>query len=252
MKEVVKCVILSHKRANKVDTLHTISNCSVCVPESQADDYSHHYPDADIIAHPDSVRGLSPKIRWVHEKFKNVIMFDDDLNAMRRTYVDTAFDEGFVVKDPDLAYDIVQSTAFTAKEAGCVFFGFSNSARPLDYSPMKPYKLSGYGVGGSHGFFEGYKMVIPDDCIAGQDYFLSASNAHFHRKAYINTRYAFTSKEGTFESTGGMSDWRTTETEKRDYYLLKTYFGDAIRRKKTSNMRKSLQNEYERILSIPF
>jgi hypothetical protein len=95
MKEVVKQVILSHKRANKVDTTKTISGCSICVPEAQADEYREHNPDVEIIVHPDSVVGLTPKIRWVYEQFTNVIMFDDDLNAMRRTFVDKEFDEGF-------------------------------------------------------------------------------------------------------------------------------------------------------------
>lgn len=252
MKEIVKLIILSHKRENKVDTLDIISNCSLCVPESQADAYASNYPNVEIIVHPDEVKGLSAKIRWVYERYPNCIMLDDDLNAMRRTYVDKTFNEGFIVKSPDLAYEIIQSTAFTAREAGCVFFGFSNTARPLDFSATKPFKMSGYGVGGSHGFLEGYKMVIPDACISAQDYFLSASNAHFHRKAFINLRYAFTSKEGTFQSTGGMSDWRTMETERHDYFLLKEYFGKAIQRKKSTSMRKSLQNEYERTLRIPY
>jgi len=251
MKEIVKLIILSHKRSNKVDTLDTISNCSLCVPESQVNDYLQFNGDVEIIAHPDSVKGLSSKMRWVHERYPNCIMLDDDLNRMSRTFVDKEFDEKSKV-DRDTAYEIIQSTAFTAKEAGCVFFGFSNTARPVDYSGMRPYKLSGYGVGGSHGFLEGYKMIIPDNCISAQDYFLSASNAYFHRKAFINTRYAFTSKEGTFVSTGGMSEHRTTETERHDYYLLKEYFGNVIQRKKATSMRKSLANEYERILKIPF
>ncbi len=251
MKEIVKPIILSHKRSNKVDTLDTISGCSLCVPESQVDDYARYNHGVEIIPHSDSIIGLSAKMRWVYERYPNCIMLDDDLNRMSRNYVDKEFEEGSKV-DPDTAYDIIQSTAFTAKEAGCVFFGFSNSARPVDYSPMKPYKLTGYGVGGSHGFLEGYNMIIPDNCISGQDYFLSASNAYFHRKAFINLRYAFTSKEGTFTSTGGMSEHRTLETEKSDYWLLKEYFGDVIQRKKATSMRKSLANEYERILRIPF
>lgn len=251
MKEIVKLIILSHKRSNKVDTLDTISNCSLCVPESQVDDYVKYNGGVEMIVHPDSIKGLSAKMRWVHERYPNCVMLDDDLNRMSRTYVDKEFDEGNKV-DMDTAYDIIQSTAFTAKEAGCVFFGFSNTARPVDYSGMKPFKLSGYGVGGSHGFLEGYNMIIPDNCISGQDYFLSASNAYFHRKAFINTRYAFTSKEGTFTSTGGMSEHRTLETEKHDYYLLKEYFGNVIQRKKATSMRNSLANEYERILRIPF
>jgi hypothetical protein len=252
MKEIVKLIILSHKRAGNVDTLSIVSNCSLCVPESQANDYSRFYPDVELIIHPDSVKGLSAKVKWVYERYPNCVQLDDDLNACRRTFVDKTFDEGFAVKDKDLVYDIIQSTAFTAKELGCVYFGFSNTARPLDYSPMKPYYLTGHGVGGSHGFFEGYKMVLPDDCVSGVDYFLSASNAYFHRNCFINRRYAFTSKEGTFESTGGMADFRTTETEKKDYYLLKSYFGNAIQKKKVTNMRKTMQSNYEKVLRIPF
>lgn len=179
-------------------------------------------------------------------------MLDDDLDRCRRTYVDKSFEEGFIVKDKDQVYDIFQSTALTAKELGCVYFGFSNSARPLDFSPMKPYYLTGHGVGGSHGFFEGYKMVLPDDCVSGVDYFLSASNAYFHRRCLINRRYAFTSKESTFMSSGGMADFRTAETERKDYYLLKSYFGAAIQKKKSTNMRNSMQSEYEKVLRIPF
>ena len=251
MKEIVKLIILSHKRSNKVDTLETISNCSLCIPESQVEDYLKYNGDVEIIAHPDSIKGLSAKMRWVHQRYPNCVMLDDDLNKMSRTYIDKEFDEGSKI-DMDTAYDIIQSTAFTAREAGCMMFGFSNTARPVDYSSMKPYKLSGFAIGGSMGFFEGFKMVLPDECVSACDFFVSAINAHFHRKCFINTRYAFTSKEGTFISTGGMAEHRTLDTERKDYYLLKEYFGAAIQRKKATSMRKSLANEYERTLKIPF
>jgi hypothetical protein len=251
MKEIVKLIILSHKRANKVDTLETISNCSLCIPESQVADYEKYNQGVEMIVHPDTIKGLSAKMRWVHERYPNCVMLDDDLNRMSRTFVDKEFDEKVKV-DRDTAYDVIQSTAFTAREAGCKMFGFSNSARPVDYTPMKPYKLTGFAIGGSMGFFEGFKMLLPDECVSACDFFVSGLCAHFHRRCFINTRYAFTSKEGTFVSTGGMSEHRTMETEKRDYYLLKEYFGSVIKRKKSTSMRKTLANEYERILSIPF
>ncbi len=252
MKEIVKLIILSHKRANKVDTLDTISNCSLCIPENQADEYREHNPNVEIIEHPNTIIGLSAKMKWVHQNYPNCVMLDDDLNAMCRTFVDKEFDEKFRV-DKDTAYDILQSTAFTAREAGCMMFGFSNTARPVDYSAMKPLSMTGFAIGGSMGFFEGFKMdKLPNECISACDFFVSGISAHFHRKCFINRRYAFTSKEGTFTSTGGMADLRTLETERHDYFLLKEYFGDAIQRKKNTSMRKSLQNEYERTLRIPF
>jgi hypothetical protein len=251
MKEIVKMVICSHKRAEKVDTLKTIANCSLCVPESQAKDYEFYNKGVELIVHPDTVVGLSAKYRWVHEHYKNVCLLDDDLNKMSKNYVDAGMNESNKI-DPELAYEIIQSTAFTAREAGCYMFGFSNSARPLEYSSLKPFNMTGFCIGGSIGLLDGFNMVLPDACVSAADYFLSAVNAHFHRKAFINRRYAFTSKEGTFKSTGGMANFRTNDTEKNDYYLLKEYFGNAVQIKKSTSMRKSLQNKYERILRIPY
>jgi len=251
MKEVVKLIILSHKRANNVDTLKTIANCSLCVTESQAEAYADGNPDVELIIHPDNVIGLSAKMRWVHQNYPNCVMLDDDLNAMSRTYVDKNFEEKTKV-DRETAYDIIQSTAFTAKEAGCMMFGFSNTARPVDYSPMKPIYMTGFAIGGSMGFFEGFKMVLPDECVSACDFFVSGVSAYFHRKTFINHRYAFTSKDGTFESVGGMADARTIETEKNDYFLLKEYFGSAVTKKKVTNMRKNLQNPWERTLRVPY
>lgn len=250
MEELVKLVILSHKRADKVDTLKTISNCSLCVPESQAADYKKYNPGVEIIAHPDSIVGLSPKIRWVYAKYKNVVMLDDDLNGMTRNYVDKDFElRGRV--DKDTAYEILQHSAYMTKQLGAFFFGFSNSPRPVDFSPMQPIKLSGFVQGGALGFLDGFKMHLPDECKSACDYYLSGVNAYFHRKAYIDMRYAFTSKEGTFKSTGGMADIRTKDTEREDYLLLKKAFGPAIVKKTTSSL-KPIQNKYERTLRIPF
>lgn len=250
MSELVKLVIMSHKRADRVDTLKTVSNCAICVPESQADDYKSYNPGVEIIIHPDTVVGLSAKVRWVYAKYKNVVMLDDDLNAMVRTYVDKNFDLKTRV-DPDTAYEIIQHNAYMAKQVGAVFYGYSNSPRPVDFNPMQPFKLSGFVQGGSFGFLEGFNMVLPDECVAATDYFLSAINAYFHRKAFIDLRYAFTSKEGTFKSTGGMSDFRTKDTERNDYMLLKKYFGEAIQKKTRSGL-KPIQNQWERTLKIPF
>ncbi len=251
MTELVKVVILSHKRWNKVDTLKTVSNASLCVAESQAELYRQNYPDVEIIVHPDSVKGLSAKIRWTYQKFKNVVMLDDDLSGMVRNYVDSSFGIPFKV-EPDTVYDILQHNAAMAKELGVKFYGFGSCPRPLDYNSMAPFKLTGFVMGGSFGFLDGFNMVLPDECVAACDSFLSAVSLFYHRYHLIDTRYSFKSKEATFKSVGGMSDFRTLETEKEDFILLRKYFGDAIELRKKPVSRKSLQHPYERKLIPPW
>lgn len=251
MKELVKLVILSHKRPRNVVTYKTIANCSICVPEDQYEEYKQSYPKAEFIVHPTSVVGLSAKMKWLHKEIPNVVMLDDDLNAMVRNYIDSNSSEGNKIL-PEEAYELIQANAYLAKQLGAKFFGFSNSAAPVNYNPMQPIKLSGFVIGGSFGFLEGFKLEnLPDECISAQDYFCSALSAYYHRLTVIDTRFAFTSKEGTFTSSGGMSDLRTKETEKNDYLLLKKYFGDCIV-KKTASAIREVAHSYERSFVQPW
>lgn len=246
----IKLIILSHNRPCDIVTHHTINHCSLCVPKSQEKAYKEQKHGLDIITHPDSVVGLSAKIRWVYDKYHEVIMLDDDLDKMIRLYVDKFSDEDNNV-DPETAYQIIQANYQMAKKLGVKLFGFSNSPRPVAYNSRKPFKLTGFVQGGCIGFLKGFNMILPDECIAACDYFLSGINAYFHRRAFIDVRYAFTSPKGTFRSKGGTADFRSIETEKQDSQLLKEYFGDAIQLKHDTGV-KNIQHRYERILKIPF
>jgi hypothetical protein len=249
MKEVVKCVILSHKRATSLVTHKTISNCVVCVPESQESEYLEHNRDCEIVTHPDSVVGLSAKIKWVYEKYRNVCMLDDDLDAILRTYIDGSF--GMKSKlTPDEAYEMIQVSAIMAKDIGAYLFGYATSGKPVAYDSTQPFKLSGFVIGGCVGFLDGFKMVLPKECVGATDYFISAINAFHHRKCFIDTRFYASSKAGTFVSNGGSNDYRNMETEKSDYLLLRKYFGDAIQRKTGTAIRKSLQSNFEKSLIV--
>ena len=131
-------------------------------------------------------------------------------------------------------------------------FGLATNAKPLMYDAAQPFKLTGWIIGGCMGYLEGFRMELPDECISACDYYLSGVNAHFHRKCFIDTRFAVFCKDGTFTTTGGTADIRTMETEREDYLLLKEAFGEAIQRKTSTANRKSLQNPYERTLRIPY
>ena len=99
MEEIVKCIILSHKRANNVRTHRSVANCAVCVPESQKEEYEK-YNDIEIITHPDTVIGYSAKVKWIYDKYPNVFMLDDDLDYLLRLYDEDQ--ESHV--NPEIAY----------------------------------------------------------------------------------------------------------------------------------------------------
>lgn len=250
MSEVVKVIIASHKRAETMTTHKVVANCAVCVEESQLAEYKKFNPDLEYITHPDNVIGLNPKIKWIHDKFPNVCILDDDFNAMQRTYVTTHSTKESRVS-PDVAYDVIQVAACMAKQIGAKAFGFSNSARPVDFAPASPIQLKGFIQGGSIGLLEGFRLEFPEELHGNNDYFISGLNAYLYRIAWIDERYAFTSKEGTFKSVGGLADFRTLETEKQDYETLVKYFGNAIVKKAESTMRKLLHN-YEKTLRLPW
>jgi hypothetical protein len=192
MKELVKLVIMSHKRAGKVDTLKLISNCALCVSESQEAEYRKYYPNVEYLIHPDTVIGVTPKIKWIHKNVGDVVVLDDDLNTMSRNYVVNGDGEGYKVTCPDTAYEIIQANAYLAKEMGAKVFGFSTSARPVDYSPLQPFKLSGFVIGASTGYFKEFQMdSVDDSCVSASDYFISGVNAYYNRYCLIDTRYAF-------------------------------------------------------------
>ncbi len=251
MEEIVKCVILSHKRAGAVRTLKAVDNCVICIPESQLEDYKVHNPNAEYVCHPDTVVGLSAKIRWVYEQFENVCMLDDDIDYFVRNYVDTTFREPRRI-DSQTAYEIIQVSAVMSLQLGVFLFGLASCAKPVAYDSTKPFKLTGWVIGGCVGFLKGFKMELPDECTAACDYFISAINAYNHRRCFIDTRFAVYCNEGTFKSSGGTADIRSMDTERKDFILLRKYFGDAIQKKTGTVNRKQIQNQFERILRIPY
>lgn len=250
MKELVKCIIMSHKRADRVETIKAVANISICVPESQAKDYEKHNRKIEIIVHPDTVIGLSAKFRWMFKKYKNVALLDDDIYGVKRMWTTTK-DDLPANLEPDVAYEVIQTTAQVAKDIGVKMFGFGKEPHPVAYSGHEPFGVSGFVPGGMVGFLEGWKMEIPDECIAAADFYLSCINAYYFRKMFIDKRYFTACKEGTFKSTGGMSDFRTIETEKADLMLLRESFGQVIVMKKPNPLRK-LQHQYEHTLNLPF
>lgn len=245
----VEVVIPSHKRADNVITVNAVENCIICVPKSQEADYRRHNPNVEIVSHPDSVIGLAAKRNWIYEKFGDVMMLDDDIRAMYRLYLAPNSLLPSAI-DPKTAYDIIQVTAQVAREMGAYLFGFATAPDRRNYKPQLPFRLSGYCTGCGMGLLKGSRIYFHKESVAVEDYFASLINAYYHRYAFFDTRYGLAQVK-TFKNRGGLAEFRTVETEKRDFFFLRRMFGHIVEKRKESKHGKA-SHEWQRSIRLPF
>lgn len=250
MSELVKLIIVSHKRPNGVKSIKAFSNAAICIADNQYKEYKKYNPGAEYIIHPNNVIGLAAKYKWIYKEFKNIAIIGDDIDYLKRNYLGDNTDKKSIIS-AELAYEIIQETASLTKQMESKLFAFSKESNPITYAGFKPFRLTGIASGGVIGILDGFEMRITERCVSGLDYFLSGLNAYYHRTLFVDERYNTYCKEGTFVSQGGMSDFRTIDTERKDLDYLKELFGDAIVLKTNDRLRK-LKHQYEKSLKIPF
>ena len=248
-----KVIIPSMNRADNVTTTKVVMNCIICVPESQKKDYSNSN-DCEIITHPDTIKGLSLKRQWIYERLGDVFMLDDDIYYLLKLY-NYKGEEG-IIRDRELAYNIIQNCYENAKQCECFLFGFSKETRPQFYNEFKPIELTGYVNGCALGLIKNKNLKFIKETIAIEDYYISGLNAFYNRKAYIDKRFSFLQKS-TMKNLGGLASFRSLETERNDTLFLKKCFGDSITIKKEQKGKGAHQNtklihKYQRTLTIPF
>lgn len=56
----IKIVCPSKGRADNVRTLKLIPTLSLVVPYDEADDYRKNYPDTEVLATPERIKGITP------------------------------------------------------------------------------------------------------------------------------------------------------------------------------------------------
>lgn len=241
----IKLIIPSAGRSETVTTTKHILNCTLCVPESELQEYKKHN-ECNIITHPDSIKGLGRKRNWILEKYKSVVMLDDDLKGMKRLYTK---DQASMLT-PSESYQRIQETYFAAKQSGAKLFGFNHVVNPLMYKSLEPIKLTGYINGCCIGIIENDKLKFHEDIIAVNDFYISLLNAYYFRYLYKDSRFCL-SQDGIKKNVGGLAKFRNEETEKKDFILLKKLFGDAIMFKPSSTpVANTLK--YGRTINLPF
>jgi hypothetical protein len=242
----VKIVIPSHKRWDRVNTTMAVENAILCVEESQAKLYAACNPNIEIVTHPDSIIGLARKRDWIIKHFGDVFMLDDDIDDLKRVYVESG-EESSV--DADVAYEIVQATANACMDAGFYAFGFSTAPTPLHYNSLAPVALSGYLTGCAHGVLNGSKLWYNSDIQCNEDYWISCLNAFHHRGCYKDLRFYWQQRD-TFVNRGGLAEFRNTAAEEADFKLLQKVFGAEV-----ISLRKNkgkMKHEFQKSFRLPF
>lgn len=210
----------THGRAGEVTTFKTFGDdLLLVVAESQLEAYKDAHPHARFDVHPDSVKGLGPKVRWMLDKYGPMFRVDDDADYI----IDHA--DGSKVTRPQIARDLVYRLADMAEDMGCFLYGFTELAKPLYFSGHRPYKLSGLIEGGKIGFIPGSKLWWPEDQPWLEDAWLAALNAYHHRFCLIDQRYCLPTLVG---QKGGLANARTMRRVWKMGEFLQTQFGDAI------------------------
>jgi len=244
--EVVKVVIPSHKRWDRVRTVQAVDHAILCVAESQVELYRACNRNVEIVAHGDDVVGLAKKRDWIIRHFGNVMMLDDDIDELRRLYVGKGEETSV---DSDVAYEIIQATAAACRDAGFYAFGFNTSPNPMHFNAFEPVALSGYLTGCAHGVLAGSKLWYSDDVVCNEDYWISLLNAYYHRGCYKDMRFYWQQKD-TFVNRGGLAEFRNMDAEESDFRYLQRVFGsDVVFLRKNKD---KMKHAFQKGLKLPF
>lgn len=245
---MIPVVCPTRGRAGKVLTVDAVNPLVLCVSASEEKAYAEAYPDHDLLVHPDDIEGLSPKRQWICDEVGDVLMVDDDLTALVQTH-DPDIPSRLQAKD---AFEVIQHVGAVAKQMGVYLWGLANSHDARYYDANRPFRTSGYVNGDCIGLFAGSRLKWPEDPqSAVGDFYISAMNAYYHRTIWADTRWGFQQK-GTFHGEGGLSNYRTTESEEADFKNLRKLFGDAIDSKVKPRTAGHASHRFEKVLRVPW
>ena len=178
----------SKGRAKRVLTSKLIPSLKLCVPENEVAEYRKHNPSQEIIPVPDEVQGIAATRNWMTKSLPPFLfMLDDDITALKRAYIGIRGEAK--VTDEDTILQIIKNLTNSALECNCRLWGFGENPKPSAYDPMRPIRMAGYVSAHAIGVMADDKLKFRID---GQEgFWMSGLNAHYYRKAWIDTRFCF-------------------------------------------------------------
>lgn len=244
---MIPVVIPSAGRAKTITTHRAFARSVVCIPAAEEAAYRASNPELELMAHPDSVKGISLKRQWIYEKYGDVLMVDDDVRFVTTRHYEGNKNQRLTKQE---ANDLVDATAESARELGVYLFGFGTTSVPTTYNDRQPIRITGFVAGYAMGLLKGSKLWFPAEAATTEDMWISALNAHFHRLCFVDERYGMNiGPHWSAKATGGMALVRTNETEKEGTEFLRRAFGSAIVRKQRTAL---AEHSWARSLRVPW
>lgn len=149
----MRIVVPSRRRAHNMEALRKlVPTASICVEDSEADDYTAAgVPKDHLILHP-PLAGIAAVRTWMVDNVKNDIIFqlDDDLTGVR-----TLVGKIRKVTDPDFILAIIENAAQAAVDLDLGVFCFGCVMNPAmvkpDFRPIRPVQpvFAAFGVRGA-------------------------------------------------------------------------------------------------------
>jgi len=220
----VTIVSPSHQRAKSLTSYKAVEGLIVCVEQCQVEDYRKHNPDVEIVAHPDSVKGIASTRQWIYEKWGDVFMVDDDVSSF--TFLGTESGKAEKVT-PAGVRDRIVSLHGEAEAIGAFLYGFGISPNPMYYDPMNPLKLTGNVHGNALGMRPSPYLYFHEGLWMFSDIWISGLNAYFHRKILKDTRYNCVMPAMNI-MPGGMAQERTSLRRDQSWKIMQENFGSVL------------------------
>lgn len=224
----LKIVIPSHKRWDRVLSKRLVLDPIICVAESQKEAYERCNPGYEIVTHPDDVVGLLPKRNWMAKYFGELFMIDDDVHNFVRVYVEKG------ERAPIRNRRIITQKINELYELACLLdvhlFGFTNKPTPVMFKTNEWFSLTNMITGCAYGVRYNKNIWWNESLKLKEDFWISSYVMHKERKVLTDLRYNFQQK-ATFANSGGLSEIRNHDEERRNILEIKRYFGDSIKLK---------------------
>lgn len=220
----------------------------ICVSESEVAEYSEYNPGVEIVAHPDSVKGLPAKRNWMVNYFNELFMLDDDVYDFQPQYYEKEISSSTIVNPEKVRYNIERLYTIS-KMLGISLFGFSKNQRPSFYKENKPFVLSERITGCAYGVIKSKNTIWPKELKLKEDFWISGYIKYTERLVLVDKRFAFHQAD-TFVNPGGLSEVRNTDRELEAMLFIKKSFGDCVKIKRQQFLKG--QTSINISMSFPF
>ena len=194
-------VIPSRGRSRSIGrhSLTLFPYATVTVDERELEAYAGVVPEEQLLPHP-PMNGLLEIENWIHEQdlAEFVYLVADDIRAVRCNV-------GYRVReyrDPFVVADLLETTAYCARDAGAFLFGAGHHLTNTYYTADRPFTVVGY-VRNVYGYRRGHELRGDPAVRMHYDVDIALQALLKHRIIWRDERFAFIEAHVLGAASGG-------------------------------------------------